>query len=325
MEAFCQEHGISFELCGKVIVATNEREIAALETILQRGLENHVQCERISGERLRELEPHAAGVAAIHVPETGIVDFSRVCKRLVELIQKAGGQVRTETEVTHIRCQENAMLVGSPAGQFRARAVINCAGLQSDRVAAMSGMRPAVRIVPFRGEYYELKPEAHHLCQNLIYPVPDPAFPFLGVHFTRMIQGGVECGPNAVLAWAREGYRMKNFNLRDTCDALGYPGFLKLAAKYWRVGLGEMVRSLSKTAFVRALQKLVPAIRREHLVRGRAGVRAQAIARDGSMVDDFLIQQTGPMIHVANAPSPAATSALTIADLVVKKLKDAWA
>jgi L-2-hydroxyglutarate oxidase len=320
MEAFCREHDIAFETCGKVIVAIDERELPALERIYQRGLANGVQCERISQTRLRELEPHAAGIDALHVPETGIVDFSQVCRRLAELVRKASGQVRTETQVVGIRADRDWFVLQTPCGPFRTRSIINCAGLYSDRVVAMTGERPAVRIVPFRGEYYELKPSAHPLCRHLIYPVPDPSFPFLGVHFTRMIQGGVECGPNAVLAWAREGYRKTHVNLRDTWNAVGYGGFLKLASKNWRIGLGEMVRSVSKRAFVAALQKLVPDIRRQDLVVGRSGVRAQAIAPDGTMVDDFLIQQSGPVIHIVNAPSPAATSALNIADLIVDRL-----
>ena len=273
MEAFCREQGIAFETCGKVIVAVDDSELSALERIYERGVANSVRCERISKERLRELEPHAAGVAAIHVPETGIVDFAQICQRLAVLIEKAGGQVRTETRVERIHREANEFVIETTAGRFRARSLINCAGLYSDRVTAMSGEEPAVRIVPFRGEYFELKPAAHQLCRNLIYPVPDPKFPFLGVHFTRMISGGVECGPNAVLAFAREGYRKTDLSLRDAWDALSYSGFLKLAARYWRVGVGEMRRSVSKSAFVTALQRLVPEIRREHLDVERAGVR----------------------------------------------------
>jgi L-2-hydroxyglutarate oxidase len=320
MEDFCREQQIPFDRCGKVIVAVDEREIPALERIYQRGLANGVRCERISRARLHELEPYAAGIDAVHVPETGIVNFRQVCRRLAELVQHAGGRVRTETQVRGIRRDRDGFVLETPTGAFRVRFVINCAGLHSDRVVAMSGEKPAVRIVPFRGEYYELRPSARHLCRNLIYPVPDPGFPFLGVHFTRLMEGGVECGPNAVLAWAREGYRKTNFSVRDTYNAVAYKGFLKLATKYWRVGLGEMVRSVSKRAFVTALQRLVPEIRGEDLVAGRSGVRAQAVAPDGTLVDDFLIQQTGPLIHVANAPSPAATSALNIADLIVDKL-----
>ncbi len=324
MEAFCAEQGIPYDVCGKVIVAVNEQELPALQRIYERGVANGVRCEQISLERLHELEPHAAGVAAIHVPETGIVDFQRVCRRLVELIRDADGQVQVNAAVEQIRRTGETFVLETTAGTCEVRAIINCAGLMSDRVTAMSGQRPAVRIVPFRGEYYELKPAAHHLCRNLIYPVPDPNFPFLGVHFTRMIQGGVECGPNAVFAFAREGYRKSKVSLRDTWDSLTYPGFLKLAARYWRMGLGEMHRSLSKGAFVRALQRLVPEIRADDLVVGRAGVRAQAVARDGRMVDDFLIQRTGPLINVANAPSPAATSALNIGSLIVDQLTAVW-
>jgi (S)-2-hydroxyglutarate dehydrogenase len=320
MEDFCREQQIPFDRCGKVIVAVDAREVPALERIYLRGLANGVQCERISPARLRELEPYAAGVDAIHVPETGIVNFSHVCQRLAELVQKAHGQVRTETRVVGIRRERDQFVLETSAGVFRARSIVNCAGLHSDRVVAMSGERPTVRIVPFRGEYYELQPAAYHLCRNLIYPVPDPSFPFLGVHFTRMLEGGVECGPNAVLAWAREGYRKTTINARDTWNAVANRGFFRLATRYWRVGLGEMVRSVSKRAFVKALQRLVPAIRREDLVVGRSGVRAQAIAPDGTLVDDFLIQQTGPLIHVVNAPSPAATSALNIADMIVDRL-----
>ncbi len=323
MEAFCQEHGIPFENCGKVIVAVDESELPALERIHERGLANGVQCERVSRERLHELEPHVTGVAAIHVPETGIVDYVQVCQKLVTLIQRAGGQVRTETRVEKIVREQDQFTLETTTGTFRARSLINCAGLESDRVTAMTGEKPAVRIVPFRGEYYELKPEAEYLCKNLVYPVPDPKFPFLGVHFTRMIEGGIECGPNAVFALAREGYFKTNVNLRDSWESLTYPGFLKLAARYWRVGIGEMYRSFCKSAFVRSLQRLIPQIQGRDLVVGQSGVRAQAIAPDGSMVDDFLIQQSGRLINVANAPSPAATSALNIGNLIVDKLEQA--
>ncbi len=320
MEAFCREHAITFEICGKVIVAVSKSELPALEKIHQRGVANGVTCERIGPERLRELEPHAAGVAAIHVPETGIVDFLEICQRLAVLVQQSGGQVRTETSVRRIQRDAGQFVLETSRGSFRTSALINCAGLHSDRVTAMSGVTPAARIVPFRGEYYELVPSAHHLCRNLIYPVPDPKFPFLGVHFTRMIHGGVECGPNAVLAFAREGYRKSTLNLRDSWDAIAYRGFLKLASRYWRVGMGEMYRSFSKGAFVAALQRLIPALTSNDLAVGRAGVRAQAVTPDGKMVDDFLIQQHGPLINVANAPSPAATSALNIGATIVDRL-----
>jgi L-2-hydroxyglutarate oxidase LhgO len=269
---------------------------------------------------LHEVEPHAAGIQALHVPETGIVDYSLVCRRLAELVTQSRGRVHTNARVVEIRRESGRFVLETPARRFLARTVVNCAGLHSDRVTTMSGQKPTARIVPFRGEYYELTAEARPLCRNLIYPVPDPQFPFLGVHFTRMIGGGVECGPNAVLAFAREGYRKTDVNLRDLWSIVSYGGFLRLAVRHFRMGVGEMVRSCFKRAFVTALQRLVPEIQPQHLVPGKAGVRAQAVAADGKMVDDFLIQQNGAMINVGNAPSPAATSALNIGDLIVDKL-----
>jgi L-2-hydroxyglutarate oxidase len=305
-----------------VIVATREDELPRLESIYQRGQENGVRCEMISGERLRELEPHAAGLKAIHVPEAGIVDYRQVCLRLAERIREAGGEIILNAKATGFPAANGdaSCVVASTAGEFAATAVINCAGLHCDRVAGLSGQRLNAKIIPFRGEYYELKPEAHHLVRNLIYPTPDPAFPFLGVHFTRMIGGGVECGPNAVLAFAREGYTKLTISPRDLAESLTYPGFLRLASKYWRVGAGEMWRSISKAAFTHALQRLVPDIRAEHLVPCPAGVRAQAVAREGAMVDDFLIEETGRVVNVINAPSPAATSALRIGEHIVERL-----
>jgi L-2-hydroxyglutarate oxidase len=320
MEAFCEEEGVAYEICGKVIVAVDESELPALHRIFDRGCANGVVCEMIGQERLNELEPHTAGIEAIHVPEAGIVDYKQVCRRLTERIREAGGEVRTSARVTRIDRGPSTVVLTTEAGEFEARQIVNCAGLQCDRVTALSGQKPEVKIVPFRGEYFELKPEVHHLCRNLIYPVPDPAFPFLGVHFTRMVHGGVECGPNAVLAFAREGYRKSDLNLADLAETLSYPGFLKLAAKYWKTGLGEMWRSASKRAFVRALQRLVPEIREEHLVPAPAGIRAQAIAPDGTMVDDFLIQEADRVINVNNAPSPAATASLNIGLLIVERL-----
>lgn len=320
MEAFCRDQGVPFETCGKVIVAVSEQELPALERIRARALANGVGCRTLSKSELHEVEPHAAGIQALHVPETGIVDYSRVCRRLAELVTQSRGRVHSNTQVVEIRRESGRFVLETPAGRFAARTVVNCAGLHSDRVTAMSGQKPTARIVPFRGEYYELAAEARPLCRNLIYPVPDPQFPFLGVHFTRMIDGGVECGPNAVLAFAREGYRKTDVNLRDLWSIVSYGGFLRLAVRYWRLGIGEMYRSCFKRAFVTALQRLVPEIQPQHLVPGKVGVRAQAVAPDGKMVDDFLIQQNGAMINVGNAPSPAATSALNIADLIVDKL-----
>jgi L-2-hydroxyglutarate oxidase len=325
MEAFCAAEGIDYEICGKVIVATNAAELPALERIYERGQANGVRCAILDKEHLHELEPAAAGIKAIHVPESGIVNYRQVCQRLAARIEERGGHIVTNAQVTAIHHHAGEVAVESSAGEVTAQYVVNCAGLHSDRVTAMSGQKPAVKIVPFRGEYYTVKPHAQHLCRNLIYPVPDPSFPFLGVHFTRMIEGGVECGPNAVLAFAREGYTKADINVMDLLDTLTYSGFLKLAAKYWQTGLGEMWRSFSKAAFVRALQHLVPAVQEDDLEPAPAGIRAQAIAPDGSMVDDFLIQETDRMVNVCNAPSPAATASLNIGRLIVDKLATRFA
>ncbi len=322
MEQFCRDEGIDYDICGKVIVAIDESDLPALERIHERGQANGVRCEMVDRDRLHELEPHAAGIRAIHVPEAGIVDYRQVSNRIAEIVQHRGGDVRTDTEVKAIAPNGSRVMVSSNAGEWECRYLVNCAGLYCDRVSQMGGQKPSAQIVPFRGEYYELKPEAHHLCRTLIYPVPDPSFPFLGVHFTRMIDGGVECGPNAVLAFAREGYRKLTINPYDLWESLTYPGFLKLAFKYWRVGAGEMWRSFSKAAFVKALQRLVPEIRSEHLVTAPAGVRAQAVTRKGEMVDDFLIDETERIINIGNAPSPAATASLNIGKLIVEKLAE---
>jgi L-2-hydroxyglutarate oxidase len=320
MEAFCAEHGISFEICGKVIVAINESEVPALQRIFDRGQQNGVRCELIDAAQLKEIEPHAAGIKAIHVPEAGIVDYPAVCAKLAELIIAAGGEIRTNCRVVTSRVSEQEIALTTTAGDLVADFAVNCTGLYSDRTATAAGEKPTAKIVPFRGEYYELTPSAAHLCRNLIYPVPDPNFPFLGVHFTRMVTGGVECGPNAVLAFAREGYRRRDVNLYDLAETLSFPGFLKLAAKYWQTGLGEMWRSASKAAFLQSLQRLIPEVKRDDLIVGRSGVRAQAVGLDGAMVDDFVIQPQGRMIHILNAPSPAATSSLNIGKLVVERV-----
>ena len=320
MREFCRREGVKFDICGKVIVAVDENEVARLERIYERGQANGVYCEMIGRERLAELEPHAAGVRAIHVPEAGIVDFKQVCQCLAMLVTNAGGVIWTNALVTSLEQRSDAVVVTSSGGTYQARCVVNCTGLYSDRTTRMGGHQPQSQIVPFRGEYFELRPEAHHLCRNLIYPVPDPEFPFLGVHFTRMIHGGVECGPNAVLAFAREGYLKSDVNFRDLFESLTYPGFLRLAAKYWKTGLGEMWRSFSKAAFVRALQRLLPEVRSEHLSAAPAGVRAQALARNGNLVDDFLVLENDRIINVCNAPSPAATASLNIGRLIVNKL-----
>ena len=325
MEAFCTEHDIPFEICGKVIVALNETERLTLRGVFERGQANGVACRMIGREELRELEPHAAGVEAIHVEEAGIVDYSVVCEKLADEVRSAGGEVMLGTRAERIAkdgAGDGADIVIETANgrSIRAAAAVNCAGLHSDRVARKAGREPGVRIIPFRGEYYELREQAWPLCRNLIYPTPNPSFPFLGVHLTRMIHGGVECGPNAVLAFAREGYLKRSVNARDLLEAIGYPGLWRLARKYWRTGAGEMWRSVSTRAFVTALQRLVPDLRAEDLSAAPAGVRAQAIAPDGSMVDDFRIERDGPIVHVLNAPSPAATSALSIGDTVADEV-----
>jgi L-2-hydroxyglutarate oxidase len=320
MEEFCQREGIPFKICGKVIVAIEESELPRMEKILENGKANGVVCERIDAARLKELEPHAAGIAAIHIPESGIVDYQHVARRLAELIEAHGSKIITGARVTAVRRHQKLALVETTAGEYPAEQVVNCAGLYSDRVTRLSGAQPASKIIPFRGEFYLVRPEAHHLVRMLIYPVPDPRYPFLGVHFTRRIDGRVECGPNAVLAFAREGYRNTTVNLRDMAETLGYRGFWRLARRYWRIGADEMRRSFSKRAFVRAAQRLVPEIEPDHFEWAPAGVRAQAVAPDGSMVDDFVITETERVVNVENAPSPAATASLNIGRLVVERL-----
>jgi L-2-hydroxyglutarate oxidase len=320
MQAFCEEEGLPYDVCGKVIVALDESELAALERIYERGQANGVKCEIIDQPRLRELEPHAAGIKAIHVPEAGIVDYKQVCERLAEIIRQAGGEIVHHCKVQGMPQNEGRVVLETTNGDYEADYVVTCAGLHSDRVAKLSGQAVEAKIVPFRGEYYELLPEAEHLCRNLIYPVPDPKFPFLGVHFTRMIHGGIECGPNAVLALAREGYRKTDINLKDLFESLTYPGFLRMAMKHWKMGLGEQWRSFSKGAFVKALQRLMPEIKKEHLRPAPAGVRAQALNREGSLVDDFVIVESDRVLNVLNAPSPAATASLNIGRLIVEKL-----
>ena len=321
IEQFCAEEEISHEICGKVIVAVDETELPALENIYQRGVENGILCEMIDSQRLHELEPHVNGVKAIHVPEAGIVDYRQVCARMAEKVEsKEENQIFLASKVVQMSMSGDRVVVSTARGEHKARFVVNCAGLHSDRVTSLTET-PKAKIIPFRGEYFEVVPEAHHLCRNLIYPVPDPSFPFLGVHFTRMIGGGLERGPNAVLAFAREGYTRTNVNWKDLAETLSYPGFLRLSAKYWRTGLGEMWRSFSKGAFVRALQRLVPEIEEHHLEAVPAGIRAQAVTPEGKLVDDFLIQESSQVIHVGNAPSPAATSSLNIGRLIVEKLE----
>jgi L-2-hydroxyglutarate oxidase len=320
MEEFCAQEGIGYKLCGKVIVARDDSEAAGLRGIYERGRANGIDCELIGRSRLLELEPHAAGVRAIHIPETGIVNYRRVCERLAARIKEGGHNIINGVRAIGLKEAETEVVVKSTAGDFSAAHVINCAGLHSDRLTSLGGHTSPARIVPFRGEYFKLKPEAEYLCNNLIYPVPDPGFPFLGVHFTRTISGRVKCGPNAVLAFAREGYRKTDVNIRDLFGTLTYPGFLKLVARHWREGLGEMWRSISKAAFVKALQRLVPKISEDHLMPFECGIRAQAVAPDGTMLDDFCFQERPRVINVVNAPSPGATASLSIGRLIVDRL-----
>lgn len=316
---FCREHHVPFELCGKVIVATEQHELPLLENLYQRGLQNGLdQIRRITSDEIKSYEPYVAGLAGIHVPYTGIVDYKRVAERYGELIRAQGGEIFLGQKVTGLQESGNTLEVITADRTFTTRLLINCAGLYSDKIAALSFPQLNVRIVPFRGEYYKLRPEKEYLVRTLIYPVPDPNFPFLGVHFTRMARGGVEAGPNAVLAFSREGYTKSNINLHELGETLAWPGFQKVAAKYWRTGLGEMYRSFSKAAFTKALQKLIPEIQESDLIEGGAGVRAQACDRDGGLVDDFLILEGKNVINVCNAPSPAATSSLAIGETVSK-------
>ena len=313
MVEFCREHNLPYEVCGKVIVATREDEIPRLKVLLERGQANGLAGLRLlQPEELREIEPHCTGVLGVWVPSTGITDYAAVSRKYAEIIAAQGGTISTETEVRAVLPRGAEMMVETTRGTLAAKYVINCAGLHSDRVSRMAGQKPDVRIVPFRGEYYFLVPERTHLVRTLIYPVPDPKFPFLGVHFTRRIQGGVDAGPNAVLALKREGYKRTDFNLRDLAATLTYPGFWHMAGKYWRDGASEYYRSLNKSAFVKALQQLVPEVVSSDLTADGSGVRAQAVRPDGSLVDDFEFVLAGRMLHVWNVPSPAATASLPI-------------
>jgi len=318
MVEFCREHGIAHDVCGKVIVATHSDELPRLNELRQRGEANGLTGLRMIGpEELREIEPHATGLRALVVPSTGITDYARVCEKYAELISAAGGTVLLSSAAQGIRRMADEIVVETSQGAFSTTALINCAGLFSDRISQMAGDEPGVMIVPFRGEYYDLVPERAALVKALIYPVPDPRFPFLGVHFTRRITGRVDAGPNAVFALAREGYRHTDINLRDLASAATFPGFWRMAGKHWRNALDEWHRSLSKPAFVRALQRLLPEVGEKDLVPGGSGVRAQALKPDGALVDDFQFVPSGKILHVLNVPSPAATASLTIGKTIV--------
>lgn len=320
MVEFCQQHGIAHNVCGKVIVATNAREIPLLDALYQRGLQNDVPVEKVSADRVRDIEPYVRCVAGVLVKSTGITSYVEVCQKLLELIEAGGGNVRFGQKVRRIHGRDGVKTVVTDSGDFEAKFVINCAGLHSDRVARMAGDDPGAKIVPFRGEYFELVPEKRHLVNTLIYPVPNPDFPFLGVHFTKMIDGSVHAGPNAVLALKREGYFKTDFNVRDFSETMAFGGFWRLIGKNLGEGLKEMHRSFFKSAFVRSLQQLIPEIRSEDLVPCKAGVRAQALFDDGRLVDDFLMVKGHGTLHVCNAPSPAATAALEIGKSIVRQL-----
>ena len=315
MVRFCEDNEIEFQQCGKVIVALNESELGRLQDLYERGTANGVpDLEIVGPERLKEIEPYTVGVRALWAPHTGIVDFSKVAAAFAGKFQQAGGDIFTGALVRKITHSSGSLVLETAKGTLQAKHLINCAGLYADKVASMTGEKVGIRIIPFRGEYYTLRPESHHMVSGLIYPVPDPQFPFLGVHFTRNIKGHVEAGPNAVMALRREGYRKRDFSLGDSLGNLAYPGFWKMAFKFWKIGLGEVYRSYNKRVFLRDLQRLLPDIKDSDLAGGGSGVRAQAVARDGSLLDDFSIIQGRGAIHVLNAPSPGATSSLAIGE-----------
>ena len=318
---FCRAENIPHEICGKIVVATTDAELPRLDELHRRGVANGLEgLKYLDADEIREVEPHCSGIRGLFVPQTGIVDYVAVAQRYAKKLTEMGGEVCLGERIVDIRRRGNQVEVIGESRTWTARAAVVCAGLQSDRLARKTEPDLPLRILPFRGEYYQLKQSAPHLVNHLIYPVPDPEFPFLGVHFTRMIGGGVECGPNAVFAFGREAYRKTDFNLQDTWDSLTWPGFRKVATKYWRTGLSEYHRSISKLAFVKSLQKLVPEIQAEHLEPGGAGIRAQACDRPGNLLDDFDFRVDGNLIHVCNAPSPAATASLAIGQVIAGRV-----
>ncbi len=320
MVEFCREHGIKHEVCGKVIVAAKVSELPLLDSLFQRGLDHGLAVARLAPEQVQEIEPHVSCVAGIKVPSTGIVNYRDVSAKYVECIKSNGGMVRSGTRVDRLRDVNGIRVIETSHGEFEAGFVINCSGLFSDRVTRLFGLKPSAKILPFRGEYYELLPERRHLVKSLVYPVPNPDFPFLGVHFTRMIDRSIHAGPNAVLAFKREGYRRTDINFADLFEILTFLGFWKLARKYYREGIMEMVRSVSKRAFVKSLQRLIPEVTDDDLVPTDSGVRAQALMPDGKLADDFLIVKGKNSMHVCNAPSPAATASLEIGRFIANQL-----
>jgi L-2-hydroxyglutarate oxidase len=325
MVDFCRQHDIPHDVCGKVIIATQDKELPLLENLFQRGLQNQIPVAKIAPDEVKEIEPYVNCLAAIKVDSTGIVNYKSVCQKYIDIIQEYDNDLRLSTKVLGITLEPQNVVLETNQGTIKAKFLINCAGLFSDRVAQMANLKPSAKIVPFRGEYYELVPEKRHLVNTLIYPVPNPSFPFLGVHFTKMIDGSVHAGPNAVLSLKREGYKKTDFDLRDFAEVMTYPGFWKLASKHADEGLREVVRSFSKAAFVKSLQRLIPDVRSEDVIPTHAGVRAQALMDNGSLVDDFLIVNGERSIHVLNAPSPAATSSLEIGKEVASQVVNATA
>ena len=323
---FCNQEEIPYELCGKVVVATKDTQLSALETLFERGKANGLDgIKKIDPDQIKEYEPHVKGVAGLFVPQTGIIDYKVVADKYAEKFKHFGGEIHSSNKLVKFKEDRGFIHVHTESQRLTTRLVVNCSGLYSDQIAKLTGAKINYKIVPFRGEYYKVKPEKTHLVKNLIYPVPDPSFPFLGVHFTRHIDGGIEAGPNAVLAFAREGYKKSNIHMKELLGTLFYPGFMRVAYKYWKTGMGEMYRSYSKKAFTRALQELIPEIQKRDLIKGGAGVRAQACDRKGGLIDDFLVVEHDKFINVGNAPSPAATSSLAIgeqiANMVVERLK----
>jgi len=318
---FCAENAVAHEVCGKIVVATDAQEAARLRGLAERGTENGLNGLRfLDADQAREIEPHIEAYEALWVPQTGIVDYVGMTEKLLERATEGQGSVRLKCRVLGLAHKGAISEVKTTEGTFEAPYVVVCAGLQSDRIAAKDGVRNGIRIVPFRGDYYDLTPEAAHKVRNLVYPVPDPEFPFLGVHFTRMVQGGVECGPNAVFSFAREGYTKTAFDAKDSANALGFGGTWRLFGQHWRYGLGEYERAFSKPKFLKALQKMMPGLQMEDIVPGRAGIRAQALDQTGKLVDDFVIERGEAAVHVINAPSPAATASLAIAEEILRRL-----
>lgn len=323
MYKFCERHNIQLERCGKLVVAVNDEEISQLQKLEERGTANGLTgIKKLNKEELKEHEPHVNGLEGLFVSQTGIVDYNQVTEAYAKIVLEKGGDVKTNSKFLGLSKENNLLILETNSGEYKTKFLVNCAGLHSDQIAKLCRVNPGLQIIPFRGEYYKLKEEKEHLVKNLIYPVPDIRFPFLGVHFTRMIKGGVEAGPNAVLAFKREGYSHKDFSATDILEMAAYSGFWKMASKYYKMGIGEFYRSFNKNAFVKALQKLIPEIEHDDLIQGGAGVRAQAVDPNGNLVDDFRIVEAEKMIHVLNAPSPAATASIsigrTIAGLVKK-------